>query len=150
MSMTTDAVEVPHCVCVAAAGPVSVVLCGAAVSVRALTEGVVTLQSSCGVWVLLLCLYVLTCCAMFTDQLWVLLPDCAMVLIAELFVDWVKHAFITRFNEIPADIYREYTLTLAYDLIASKQKYVRTFQQADDRLILTDFGIRAGCRSAES
>ncbi|XP_043241907.1 protein TAPT1 homolog [Amphibalanus amphitrite] len=56
-------------------------------------------------------------------QLWVLLPDCAMVLIAELFVDWVKHAFITRFNEIPADIYREYTLTLAYDLIASKQKY---------------------------
>ena len=47
-----------------------------------------------------------------------------MVLLAELFVDWVKHAFITRFNEIPADIYREYTLTLAYDLIASKQKYV--------------------------
>ena len=51
-----------------------------------------------------------------------------MVLIAELFVDWVKHAFITRFNEIPADIYREYTLTLAYDLIASKQKYVSHLQ----------------------
>ncbi|XP_037083215.1 protein TAPT1 homolog [Pollicipes pollicipes] len=57
------------------------------------------------------------------NQLWVLLPDCILVLVAELFVDWVKHAFITRFNEIPVEIYREYTLTLAYDLISSKQKY---------------------------
>ncbi|KAF0312840.1 Protein TAPT1 [Amphibalanus amphitrite] len=78
-------------------------------------------------WVLLPNWFMLTvvadCLFCPAAQLWVLLPDCVMVLIAELFVDWVKHAFITRFNEIPADIYREYTLTLAYDLIASKQKY---------------------------
>lgn len=29
-----------------------------------------------------------------------------MVVIAELMVDWLKHAFITKFNEIPAEVYR--------------------------------------------
>lgn len=28
-----------------------------------------------------------------------------MVIIAELIVDWLKHAFITKFNEISADVY---------------------------------------------
>ncbi|CAN7944634.1 unnamed protein product [Ixodes pacificus] len=34
------------------------------------------------------------------EQFWTLLPDCMMVMLAEVLVDWVKHAFVTRFNEI--------------------------------------------------
>ena len=39
-----------------------------------------------------------------TDHLWVLLPDALMVLLSEVLVDWGKHAFILKFNEIPADV----------------------------------------------
>lgn len=45
-------------------------------------------------------------------------------------MDWLKHAFITRFNDIPADAYKDYTVLLASDLIMCKQKYVsNTFGQ---------------------
>lgn len=47
-----------------------------------------------------------------------------MVLFAEVLVDWIKHAFVTRFNEIPSITYREYTLSLAYDLAQTKHKNV--------------------------
>ncbi|KAF5269351.1 hypothetical protein FQA39_LY08743 [Lamprigera yunnana] len=57
------------------------------------------------------------------DRFWVLLPDCVMVLIAEIFVDWIKHAFITRFNELQLDVYRDYTTSLAYDMAQTRQKY---------------------------
>lgn len=57
------------------------------------------------------------------ERFWVLLPDCIMVLLAEITVDSLKHAFVTRFNEIPATIYSEYTLSLAYDLAQTKQKH---------------------------
>ena len=50
-----------------------------------------------------------------------------MVILAEMTVDSLKHAFVTRFNEIPATIYREYTLSLAYDLAQTKQKHVHCF-----------------------
>ena len=58
----------------------------------------------------------------FLERFWVLIPDCLMVILAEVIVDWVKHAFITRFNDIPSNIYQEFTLSLAYDLAATKQK----------------------------
>ena len=47
-----------------------------------------------------------------------------MVLGAEFFVDWLKHAFITRFNEVSAEVYKDYTISLAYDLATTKQKHV--------------------------
>jgi len=56
------------------------------------------------------------------ETLWVLVPDCIIVLFAEMLVDWVKHAFITRFNELPFIIYRDYTLSLAYDMAQTRQK----------------------------
>lgn len=34
----------------------------------------------------------------------VILPDAVLVLIAEYIVDWVKHAFIAKFNEIPPEV----------------------------------------------
>lgn len=38
------------------------------------------------------------------DHLWVLLPDVLMVIASEVAVDVVKHAFITKFNDISADV----------------------------------------------
>ncbi|KAJ8985781.1 hypothetical protein NQ317_014435 [Molorchus minor] len=57
------------------------------------------------------------------DQFWVMLPDCMYVLIAEMLVDWIKHAFITRFNELSLDVYRDYTTSLAYDMAQTRQKH---------------------------
>ncbi|XP_035213401.1 transmembrane anterior posterior transformation protein 1 homolog [Stegodyphus dumicola] len=56
------------------------------------------------------------------DQFMVLLPYCIGVILAEMFVDWMKHAFITRFNEITFEVYRDYTVSLAYDLASCKLK----------------------------
>ena len=59
------------------------------------------------------------------ESFWSLAPDCLLVLSAEFLVDWIKHAFITRFNEVSAEVYKDYTTYLAYDLAQTKQKYVR-------------------------
>lgn len=40
----------------------------------------------------------------FLDHLWVLFPDVVMVIASEVAVDVVKHAFITKFNDISADV----------------------------------------------
>uniref|UniRef100_A0A673X451 Transmembrane anterior posterior transformation 1 n=1 Tax=Salmo trutta TaxID=8032 RepID=A0A673X451_SALTR len=56
------------------------------------------------------------------DHLWVLLPDVFMVIASEIAVDVIKHAFITKFNEITADVYSEYRASLAFDLISCRQK----------------------------
>ena len=63
-------------------------------------------------------------CIFFVERFWVLVPDCLMVLFAEVLVDWIKHAFITRFNELPVDVYRDYTISLAYDMAQTRQKHV--------------------------
>ena len=60
----------------------------------------------------------------FSESFWNLAPDCLLVLGAEFLVDWIKHAFITRFNEVSADVYKNYTVFLAYDLAQTKQKHV--------------------------
>ncbi|CAN7938917.1 unnamed protein product, partial [Ixodes hexagonus] len=54
------------------------------------------------------------------EQFWTLVPDCVMVMLAEVLVDWVKHAFVTRFNEISYEA--KYITSLAYDLASSKLK----------------------------
>lgn len=58
-----------------------------------------------------------------SEQFFVMLPDCFWVMFTEFIVDWIKHAFITRFNEIPIDVYREYTISLAYDVTQTRQKH---------------------------
>lgn len=57
------------------------------------------------------------------ERFWVLVPDCFMVLFAEILVDWIKHAFITRFNELQVDNYKDYTISLAYDMAQTRQKH---------------------------
>lgn len=58
-----------------------------------------------------------------SEQFLVMLPDCFWVMFTEFIVDWIKHAFITRFNEIPIDVYKEYTISLAYDVTQTRQKH---------------------------
>jgi hypothetical protein len=58
-----------------------------------------------------------------SEQFFIMLPDCFWVLAVELVVDWIKHAFITRFNEIPIEVYREYTVSIAYDVTQTRQKH---------------------------
>uniref|UniRef100_A0A8C6SMX6 Transmembrane anterior posterior transformation 1b n=1 Tax=Neogobius melanostomus TaxID=47308 RepID=A0A8C6SMX6_9GOBI len=60
------------------------------------------------------------------DHLWVLFPDVFMVIASESAVDVVKHAFITKFNDISADVYGEYRASLAFDLVSSRQKNAYT------------------------
>ncbi|XP_078267097.1 transmembrane anterior posterior transformation protein 1-like [Rhinoraja longicauda] len=60
------------------------------------------------------------------DHLWVLFPDVCMVIASEMAVDVVKHAFITKFNDITADVYSEYRASLAFDLVSSRQKNAYT------------------------
>ncbi|KAK1804329.1 hypothetical protein P4O66_020347 [Electrophorus voltai] len=61
-----------------------------------------------------------------SDHLWVLLPDAFMVVTSEVTVDIVKHAFITKFNDITADVYREYKASLAFELVSSRQQNAYT------------------------
>ncbi|EAA07820.4 AGAP002775-PA [Anopheles gambiae str. PEST] len=58
-----------------------------------------------------------------SEQFFVMFPDCLYVMFTECLVDWIKHAFITRFNEIPCEVYREYTTSLAYDMTQTRQKH---------------------------
>ncbi|XP_049898815.1 transmembrane anterior posterior transformation protein 1 homolog [Epinephelus moara] len=60
------------------------------------------------------------------DHLWVLFPDVFMVITSEVAVDVIKHAFITKFNDITADVYSEYRASLAFDLVSSRQKNAYT------------------------
>ncbi|CAL8331255.1 unnamed protein product [Lota lota] len=60
------------------------------------------------------------------DHLWVLCPDVLMVIASEVAVDIIKHAFITKFNDISADVYGEYRASLAFDLVSSRQKNAYT------------------------
>ena len=53
-----------------------------------------------------------------------MLPVVAMVFVSEIFVDWIKHAFITKFNDISPDVYCKYRAILLHDLATSRNKNV--------------------------
>ncbi|CAL1612923.1 unnamed protein product [Knipowitschia caucasica] len=55
-------------------------------------------------------------------HLWKLIPTVVIVVVSEVAVDIVKHAFITKFNNIRAEVYSEYRASLAFDLLSSRQK----------------------------
>lgn len=50
--------------------------------------------------------------SLLIDHLWVLFPDVCMVIASEIAVDVVKHAFITKFNDITADVSSNYCCTV--------------------------------------
>ena len=41
---------------------------------------------------------------------------CGWVIATEIIADWIKHAFITKFNFISSSVYHEYSLLLAGDV----------------------------------
>ncbi len=49
-----------------------------------------------------------------------------MVMVLEVVVDSIKHAFITKFNDISPDVYKKYRTLLAMDLVTSRQDNVST------------------------
>ncbi|CAD5230716.1 unnamed protein product [Bursaphelenchus xylophilus] len=59
-----------------------------------------------------------------------MVPDLFMVFVAELIVDWLKHAFITKFNEISAEVYQDFTITLSFDVVRSHEE--ETFTDFSD------------------
>jgi hypothetical protein len=50
----------------------------------------------------------------FPDHLYELLPSVALLLFSEVFVDWVKHAFITKFNCISSEVRTARVLTTTW------------------------------------
>lgn len=52
-----------------------------------------------------------------------LLPDVAMVLIMEVVVDWLKYVFIAKFNEINIDVYNDFSLTIARNVVKSRNSH---------------------------
>ena len=40
---------------------------------------------------------------------------------SEVAVDWIKHAFILKFNNISSEVYRQYRVTLSKDVIKRRQ-----------------------------
>lgn len=46
----------------------------------------------------------------FTEHLYVICPYLVAVVSSEYFVDWIKHAFITKFNNIPVEVSYIYIL----------------------------------------
>lgn len=58
------------------------------------------------------------------ESFWELMLDCLYVMISEMLIDWTKHAFITRFNEINLSVYSDYVLSFAYDTAQSRHKKV--------------------------
>ncbi|KAK7571123.1 hypothetical protein V9T40_014727 [Parthenolecanium corni] len=60
------------------------------------------------------------------EKFYDMMLDCFTVVFSELAVDWIKHAFITKFNELPIEIYKEYTYSLAYDIAQTHQRHAFT------------------------
>lgn len=59
-----------------------------------------------------------------SESFWELMLDCMYVMLSEMLIDWTKHAFITRFNEINLSVYSDYVLSFAYDTAQSRHKKV--------------------------
>ena len=43
-----------------------------------------------------------------TAHMWDIFPDVAVIVISEILIDWIKHAFVTKFNGIPVETYNDY------------------------------------------
>jgi hypothetical protein len=49
----------------------------------------------------------------------------ATVLGSELLVDWIKHAFVTKFNHLSPALYRKFLTILSSDFVAARLNTVR-------------------------
>ena len=58
----------------------------------------------------------------------VLLPV-SIIFSCEMLVDWIKHAFITKFNHIRPDIYEKFCAVLANDLFRKPSTYANESEE---------------------
>ncbi|GMS78931.1 hypothetical protein PENTCL1PPCAC_1106 [Pristionchus entomophagus] len=56
------------------------------------------------------------------DHLFAMMPNLILIVGCEFVVDWLKHAFITKFNEINVKVYRDFTITIAFDVVKSREE----------------------------
>ncbi|GMT09246.1 hypothetical protein PFISCL1PPCAC_543 [Pristionchus fissidentatus] len=56
------------------------------------------------------------------DHLFAMAPNLILIIGCEFVVDWLKHAFITKFNEINVKVYRDFTITIAFDVVRSREE----------------------------
>ncbi|KAE9542400.1 hypothetical protein AGLY_003527 [Aphis glycines] len=59
-----------------------------------------------------------------------LMLNCMYILVLEMIIDWLKHAFITKFNEINLSVYNDFILDFANDTVQSY--YKKTFSDHSD------------------
>lgn len=59
------------------------------------------------------------------EQLFELIPVFCTIFFSEFFIDWIKHAFVLKFNNISAEVFNEFKINLSYLLIEAKNKRVR-------------------------
>ncbi|CAL1539217.1 unnamed protein product [Lymnaea stagnalis] len=60
------------------------------------------------------------------DMAFPIIQDAAIVMLVEVVVDWIKHGFITKFNELSASSYADFALGLAQDIATSQKKHAFT------------------------
>ncbi|XP_063688272.1 transmembrane anterior posterior transformation protein 1 homolog isoform X2 [Bolinopsis microptera] len=66
-----------------------------------------------------------------TAHMWDIFPDVAVIVISEILIDWIKHAFVTKFNGIPVETYNDYRYQL-YDDLLNPQHFKQTFSNRMD------------------
>lgn len=50
-----------------------------------------------------------------------------LVVISEFIVDWIKHAFITKFNKFDAEVYSSFKVTLVSEVTQSVESDVSLY-----------------------
>lgn len=68
----------------------------------------------------------------YAAHLEAMIPIVLSVILSEVFVDCVKHAFITKFNDISPDVYRRYRQILSEDMTISRS------MKASEPVYMTD------------
>jgi len=72
-------------------------------------------------------------------------PYVMMIMAAEFIIDWMKHAFIIKFNNLTVDIYPEYRAILAQDFITAKDptKAIEYADQISRRMAFSPLPLAA-------
>lgn len=55
-----------------------------------------------------------------------LAPAFFAIFLSEFFIDWIKHGFILKFNNISSEVYNEFRINLAVQMIKTKSKNALT------------------------
>ncbi|KZO93382.1 DUF747-domain-containing protein [Calocera viscosa TUFC12733] len=62
-----------------------------------------------------------------SNKMWAIISPVAQVLVSEVGVDWLKHAFICKFNSFRVSVYDRFTDVLCHDLISLRPSRKHTF-----------------------